>query len=135
MIGVDVDLEAVGVCALIATGQTRHDRIGMRVVQPCADVQRRVVVRDVDDGTLRWHRPLRRVTLGKARDPFRCPPERFIERAVDADGLAAGEPNRAQLLRRGRWRIDRNKRRMTSRPVAAREPSPFLLCPTPGAGV
>src|SRR6266568_5916210 len=45
-------------------------------------------------------------------------PRTDVQRAVDADSLAAGEAHCAQLLgswRRGRWRVDRDERRMTTR--------------------
>ena len=118
MIGVDEYLEAIRVRALIAARQTGNDRIGMRVVQARTDVQRGVVIREVHDGTFRGHRPLRGIPLRKAGYPLRGAPQRFIERAVDADSLAAGESDGAQLLgrwRRGRWRIDHDERRMTTR--------------------
>ena len=90
----------------------------MCVVQPRTDVQRGVVIRDVHHGTFRRHGTLRGIPLRKARDPLRRLPECLIERAVDADSLAAGEAHCAQLLgswRRGRWRVDGDERRMTTR--------------------
>jgi hypothetical protein len=88
VIGVDVDLEAVGAGTLIAARQTRDDRVRMRVVEPGADVERRVVVRDVDDGALGRHRPLVGIPLRKPGEPLGSLPERFAQQTVDRDGLA-----------------------------------------------
>ncbi len=87
VIRIDEDLEAVGIRALIAPGEPGDDGIGMRVVQPRADVERGVVVGDVDDGALRRDGALGRIALHEARDALRGLPERLPQLAIDRDRL------------------------------------------------
>ena len=74
----------------------------MRIVEPRADVERRVVVGDVDDRAFTRHGSLNGIALGEAGDAFRSSPQRFIEAAIDIDRLAAAEPYGTQLLGRGK---------------------------------
>src|SRR6266566_1896686 len=87
VIGIDVDLEAVGAGALIAACEAPDDRIGMRVVKPRPDVERRVVVRHEDDRALGRHRPLIGIALRKPGEPLGGLPEGFVQHTVDRDGL------------------------------------------------
>ena len=90
----------------------------MRVVQPRPDIQRRVIVRDVNDGALAGRGTLGGVALRESRYAVGSLPQGLAEDAVDGDGLAAAQANRAHQLRRGqrrRRRIDGNSRRRSAR--------------------
>ena len=89
MIGVDENLESVGAGPLVTASEPRDDRIGMRVVELRADIERSVIIGDVDDGTLTRHGTLIGVTLRKTCDPLSGPPQRLVEHAINGDRLPA----------------------------------------------
>ncbi len=103
VIGIDENLKPIGVGALIAPRQASDNRIRVRVVESSADVQRRVVIRDVDDRAFARRGPFHRIALGKSGNPLGRLPERLTQQAIDGHGLAAVQANGANLRRRDGW--------------------------------
>ena len=56
---------------MIPPGQPGDDGIGVSVVQPGADIQRGIIVGEVDDRTLSGDRAFGRIALHKTRDALR----------------------------------------------------------------
>ena len=71
VIRIDVDLETIGIRALIAPGQPGDDGIGVCVIQARADIQRGIVVGEVDHGTLSGDGAFGGIALYKTRDALR----------------------------------------------------------------